>query len=167
MSVPEPIPLTELEEGKLYFEEIKSGEPEYESNHIYIIKIEKIQLKKQLIAFTYSSLKNYNIFSEITGFNTICNYSSDRYYFFETYIKMKNSTIKYSFYKFDEEWFFKNKEVLLSQINFSILDRPFQEVFQEIEMGEINECSETNSIERIKSGGIIFFRAAFLKNIEL
>ncbi|OQB40000.1 MAG: hypothetical protein BWY04_01473 [candidate division CPR1 bacterium ADurb.Bin160] len=128
MSVPEPIPLAELKEGELYFEEDKyDGLRHYD---IYIIKIEKIQFLKQLIAFTCSSLKNYNIFSKITDFNKRYYYSSDDYDFFETYIKMKNSTIKYSFYKFDEEWFFKNKEVLLSQMNFSILDRPFQEVFK-------------------------------------
>ena len=134
MNVPKPIPLAELKEGKFYFEETKYKE--WSQNYyiiITILKIQKIQLEpdlKKLIVYSYSYLKDYNIFSEITDFDTICNYSSDRYDFFETYIKMKNSTIKYSFYKFDEEWFFKNKEVLLSQMNFSILDRPFQEVFK-------------------------------------
>jgi len=129
MNVPEPVLLVDLKVGKLYFEEDKheNGLRHYDIN---IIKIEKIRLLKQLIAFTCSSLKNYNIFSKITDFNKRYYYSSDDYDFFETYIKMKNSTIKYSFYKFDEEWFFKNKEVLLSQMNFSILDRPFQEVFK-------------------------------------
>ncbi|OQB39998.1 MAG: hypothetical protein BWY04_01471 [candidate division CPR1 bacterium ADurb.Bin160] len=136
MSVPKPLLLTALKVGKLYFEEIKSGEPEYESNHIYIIKIEKIQLK-QLIAFTYSSLKNYNIFSEITDFDTIWNNSLDKYDCFDTYIKMKNSTTKYYFYNFDEEWFFKNKEKILSYIiSYYQIKKPFLEIFQEIEMEE-------------------------------
>ena len=137
MSVPEPVLLADMKVGKLYLEEIKSGELEYKSNcHIYIIKIEKIQLK-QLITYTYSSLKNYNIFSEITDFDTTHTFSSPKYDFFETHIQMKNSTTKYYYYNFDEEWFFKNKEKILSNIiSYHKEKKPFLEIFQEIEMEE-------------------------------
>jgi len=140
MSVPKPLLLTALKVGKLYFEEIKSGEPEYESNHIYIIKIEKIQLK-QLIAFTYSSLKNYNIFSVITDFNNsqtynVCCHESE-FNFYKTCIQRRDKAIKHSFYKFEEEWFLRNKKKILSNVtSCSQIKKPFLEIFQEIEMEE-------------------------------
>jgi len=102
-----------------------------------IIKIKKIQLKpdqKKLINYSYSFLENYNIFSEITGFNTICNYFSDACDFSKRYIQSKNSTTKYYFYNFDEEWFFKNKEKILSHMTCSYSRKSLPEIFQEIEM---------------------------------
>ena len=139
MNVSKLVPLADLKEGKLYFVESELEE-DWTHKKFYmfaIIKIKKIQLKpdqKKLINYSYSFLENYNIFSEITGFNTICNYFSDACDFSKRYIQSKNSTTKYYFYNFDEEWFFKNKEKILSHMTCSYSRKSLPEIFQEIEM---------------------------------
>ncbi|OQB39995.1 MAG: hypothetical protein BWY04_01468 [candidate division CPR1 bacterium ADurb.Bin160] len=138
MNVLEPVPLADLKEGELYFEEIELEE-DWTHKKFYIITIVKIQKiqSKQLIAFTCSSLKNYNIFSEITDFDTTHTFSSPKYDFFETHIQMKNSTTKYYYYNFDKEWFLKNKEKIMSYMPCSYSRKPFLEIFQEIEKEKI------------------------------
>ena len=142
MNVPKPIPLAELKEGKLYFKEVTKKMTSKYYYNIIIVKIEKIQLEpdlKKLIIFSYSYLKDYNIFSEITDFDTTMNYSLDICNFLKTYIQSKNSTSIYYFYNFDEEWFLKNKrKILLYYIGNSFSSKKsFLDIFQEIESEKI------------------------------
>ena len=136
MNIPTPVPITELKEGELYFREvtIKSASKYY---YNIIVKIKKNKLEpdlKKLITYTYSSLKNYNIFSKITDFNKRYYYSSDDYDFFETYIKVKHHHIEYSFYKFNEEWFLRNKKKILLYMNcYNQTEKSFPKIFKEIE----------------------------------
>ena len=139
MNIPTPVKLADLKEGKLYFKEVTKKMTSKYYYNIIIVKIEKIQLEREpkLITFTYSILENYSVFSEITDFDTVVNYSSDDYDFFETHIQMKNSTTKYYYYNFDKEWFLKNKEKIMSYMPCSYSRKPFLEIFQEIEKEKI------------------------------
>jgi len=115
-NVPIPVPITELKEGELYFEVISSNNEYY----FYVIKIKKNKLEpesEKLLVISYSTLKNYNIFSEIIDFNTVWNYSSVKYDFIKMQIIDKSSSEKTFFYEFDKEWFLKNKQKILSYMN--------------------------------------------------
>jgi len=132
MNVPRPVPLVELKKGELYFKENILELLSF----ISIVKIEKIQLtgiydtEKKKIICSKIMVRNYSVFSNIFKFKWKSGYYSIKCNFFKNYIQFKDCLDKIYFYNFDEEWFLKNKEVLLSQMNFSILDRPFQEVFK-------------------------------------
>jgi len=141
MNIPTPVPITELKEGELYFREVtKKMTSKY--YYIIIVKIEKIQLEREpkLITFTYSILENYSVFSEITDFDTVWNYSSVKYDFIKMQIIDKSSSEKTFFYEFDNEWFLKNKQKILSYMNSTYLSyskKSFPEIFQEIEKEKI------------------------------
>jgi len=142
MNIPTPVKLADLKEGKLYFKEVtKKMTSKY--YYIIIVKIEKIQLERKpnLIAYSYSTLENYSLFGEITDFNNsqtynVCCHESE-FNFYKTCIQRRDKAIKHSFYKFEEEWFLRNKKKILSNVtSCSQIKKPFLEIFQEIEMEE-------------------------------
>ncbi|OQB39997.1 MAG: hypothetical protein BWY04_01470 [candidate division CPR1 bacterium ADurb.Bin160] len=138
MNIPTPVKLADLKEGKLYFKEVtKKMTSKY--YYIIIVKIEKIQLERKpnLIAYSYSTLENYSLFGEITDFNNsqtynVCCHESE-FNFYKTCIQRRDKAIKHSFYKFEEEWFLRNKKKILSNVtSCSQTKKPFSKLFQTI-----------------------------------
>ncbi len=142
MNILKSISLKDLKIGKFYFEEIELEE-DWTHKKFYIItivKIQKIQSEpdsKKLIVFSYSSLKDYNIFSKIIDFDTVWDHHSDEYNFFEKHIQLKDSNANYYYYKFNKKWFLRNKKKILLYMNcYNQTEKSFPKIFKEIESEE-------------------------------
>ncbi len=153
MNIIKKVPLADLKEGELYFEEAVWELHEY---NIAIVKIQKSNPEEEQIMISVLEIEDFSLFSNVFDLTKKHIYSSSKYDFFETYIKVKHHPIKYYYYEFDEEWFFKNKEKILFYLRNRHLIKTFPEIFQEIESRK-NEHDKISRFMKFKYHKIMFF----------
>lgn len=107
--------ISDLKPGNLYFKEVRRSNA---TSNYFIVKVKEVQFdtEKKQITISYSSLVNYSLFHEVFEFQKNIILSSMDYKFFKDYIQTKNLFEIYYFYNFDEKWFLKNKEKILSKL---------------------------------------------------